>query len=198
MDALFHDFITAHNTLNGYLLATTLSPEPPKSDAARLYAFQRSANAYSLPTDLRYKLKYNPELRLEKKEADAWLDVFSVFHKFTGTLLEAEEAQNAGRGKDAGWAAVYEGWKEVVNAMYKGYQANVFGAWTIPCLYIAGKYLRILAIKADEKTASQRDSGMAFGGIQEEDAFSSDTKNEKLEDAARQINRIFGLCISDR
>lgn len=198
MDSIFHDFATAHNTLNGYLLCTTLSPEAPKHDPARLYAFHRSANSFSLKTDLRYKLQYNPELRLDKKEADAWLEVFAVFHKFSGTLLAAEEAQNAGRAREADWTGVYEGWKEVVSALYKGYQGNVFGAWTIPCLYVAGKYLRVFAIKADEKMASQRDSGMAFGALQEEDAFTSDSKNEKLEDAARQINRIFALCISDR
>ena len=178
MDPLFLDFASAYNTLNGYLLATTLSPEPPSSDPARLYAFQRSSNSYSVQTDLRYKLQYNPDLQLDKKEANAWLDVFSVFYTFVGTLLSAEEAQNAGRGRDADWARVYDGWKDVVSALYKGYQANVF--------------------KADEKIASQRDSGLAVGGIQEEDAFNPDSKNEKLEDAARQINRIFGLCISDR
>lgn len=198
MDPVFQDFSRAQNTLNGYLLATTISPEPPSHDPARLYAFQRSSNAYSIQTDLRYKLQYNPDLHLDKKESGAWLDVFTVFYKVVGTLLTAEEARNAGRTRDADWAAVYDGWKELVNALYKGYQTNAFGAWTIPCLYVAGKYLRVFAIKADERAASQRDSGLAFGGIQDEDAFSSDSKNEKLEDAARQINRIFGLCISDR
>ena len=198
MDAVFVDFANAYSTLNGYLLATTLSPEPPASDPARLYSFQRSSNSYSIATDLRYKLQYNPDVQLDKKEANAWLDVYTQFYAFVGSLLAAEEAQNAGHFRDADWAKVYDAWKDVVNTLYKGYQSNVFGAWTLPCLYIAGKYLRIFAIKADEKIASQRDSGFAFGVLQEEDAFNPDSKNEKLEDAARQINRIFGLCISDR
>ena len=204
MDAVFQDFSTAYNTLNGYLLATTISPEPPTTHPARLYTFHRSTNTYSIQTDLRYKLHYNPDLQLDKKEAAAWLEVFTIFYRLIGVLLTAEEAQNAGRSKEADWSGVYEVWRELVNALYKGYQSNVFGAWTIPCLYVAGKYLRVFAIKADEKTAmnQQRDSGMAFAGaaaLQEEDAFASDGgKNEKLEDAARQINRIFGLCISDR
>ena len=196
MDALFSDFAHAQHTLNGYLLATTISPIPPTHDPARLYTFHRSSNAFTLQTDLRYKLQYNPDLGLEKREAGAWLEVFASFWKFAGLLLAAEEAENAGSKAD--WAAVYEAWKEVVNSTYKGYQSLVFGAWTIPCLYIAGKYLRVFAIKADERTSSQRDSGLALGGLQEEDAFSPESKNEKLEDAARQINRIFGLCISDR
>jgi hypothetical protein len=93
---------------------------------------------------------------------------------------------------------VYESWKDVVVVLLRGYSNGAFLAWTIPCLYTAGKYLRIFAIKADDNVASLRDSGMAFGGLQEEDAFGSGGKHEKLEDAARQINRIFGICISDR
>lgn len=199
MDMIFADFSRAYGSRDGYLLASTFSPEPPSSDPARLYAFQRSTNTYSVQTDLRYKLQYNPEMQLERKEAGTWVDVFTAFYKFTGAMLAAEEAQNAGRVREADWSGVYDSWKEVVNAIYRGYQGNVFDAWTIPCLYIAGKYLRVFAIKADDKSAAQqRDSGMAFGGIPEEDAFSAESKNEKLEDAARQINRIFGLCISDR
>lgn len=198
MDQIFQDFARAQDQLDGNLLATTISPEPPGHDPARLYNFLRSSSAHSIQTDLRYKLQYNPDLRLEKKEAGAWLEVFSVFYKFAGHLVAAEEASNAGHVRDANWTGVYEIWKEVVNVLYKGYQSNVFGAWTIPCLYTAGKYLRVFGIKADENSASQRDSGIAFGGIQEEDVLSPDSKNEKLEDAARQINRIFGLCISDR
>lgn len=198
MDAVFADFATAHNTTNGYLLATCISPEPPQTDPARLYNFQRSTNAFSVQTDLRYKLQYNPDLRLDKREAAAWLDVFTAYYSIVEKLLAAEELQNAGRNNEADWVNVYDGWKAVVNALHKGYSGGWFEAWTIPCLYLAGKYLRIFAIKADEKSASQRDSGLAFGGLQEEDAFDVSSRNEKLEDAARQINRLFSLCISDR
>jgi len=198
MDALWVDFATAQNTRDGYLLATTITPDPPKSDPARLYNFRRSSNEHSIQTDLRYKLQYNPRLQLDKKEAGAWLDVYAAFYSFTGKLLTAEEAQNAGKSRDADWNVVYESWRDVLNAVHRGYSNNVFEAWTIPCLYVVGKYLRTFAIKADEKAASQRDSGLAFGGIQEEDAFNVGSKNEKLEDAARQINRLFSLCLSDR
>ncbi|TKA73653.1 hypothetical protein B0A55_06502 [Friedmanniomyces simplex] len=199
MDALWDDFATAQNTCNGYLLATTISPEPPATDPARLYNFSRWTNAYSVQTDLRYKLQYNPSVHLEKKEAGAWLEVFTAFYTFTGKLLAAEEAQTAGKNREADWSSVYESWKEVLSTVYRGYSGNVFEAWTIPCLYVVGKYLRIFAIKADEQAAaSQRDSGLAFGGLQEEDACSAASKNEKLEDAARQINRIFALCLGDR
>ena len=196
MDAIFDDFARAQNNEKGYDLANTIRPEPPKTDAARLYNFHRSTNAYSLQTDLKYKLQYNPDLKLPKPEINAWIEVFTVYHNFIGGLLAAEEVQNAG-ARNADWSAVYEGWKEVVNALLRGYTSGAFEAWTIPCLYVAGKYLRVFAIKADDSLASQRDSGMAFSAI-EEDAFGTGSKHEKLEDAARQINRIFGMCITDR
>lgn len=201
MDDVFSDFTQAYAITDGYLLARTLSPVPPPSDPERLYNFYGSTNAHGLTTDLRYKLQYNPDLRLDKKESLAWQEVFATYWRFLGMLLAAEEAQNVGSAHEADWAGVYEGWKDVVNVLYRQYQANLFGAWTIPCLYNAGKYLRIFAIKADEKAAaSQKDSGTSFsvGGLPEEDMLGSESKNEKLEDATRQINRIFGLCISDR
>ncbi|EMC99110.1 hypothetical protein BAUCODRAFT_31413 [Baudoinia panamericana UAMH 10762] len=198
VDSLWRDFTVAQQKFDGYLLASTISPEAPTSDSARLYNFQRWTNAHSVQTDLRYQLQYNPDLRLDKKEASTWIDVFTAYYSFVGRLLAAEEAQNAAKGEDADWNAVYDSWKEVLNAVYRGYSNNILDSWTIPCLYVVGKYLRIFAIKADESTVSHRDSGLAFGELQEEDAFSATSKNERLEDAARQINRIFALCLGDR
>lgn len=198
LDLLFDDFGTAQAQENGYLLASTISPVPPKHDPGRLYNFRNGINQFSVRTDLQYRLQYNPGLQLDKQEATAWLEVFTLYHKFVGSLLQAEELQNVGRTKEADWTKVYDEWKDVVNALYNGYHKNAFAAWTQPCLYTGGRFLRIFAIKADENVARQRDSGMAFGGIQEEDAFDPSSSNEKLEDAARQINRIFGLCIGDR
>jgi hypothetical protein len=111
MDVLFDDFATAHSDPsgpNGYLLATTISPEAPRHDPGRLYNFRNSINQFSVRTDLQYKLQYNPGLTLDKKEAAAWLDVFVQHHKFVGSLLAAEELQNVGRTREADWARVYE------------------------------------------------------------------------------------------
>jgi COP9 signalosome complex subunit 12 len=196
VDSLWQDFTAANTTANGYLLASTISPEPPKHDVARLYNLRRWTNEYSLTADLRQQLQHNSDLRFERKEAAAWSDIFAAHWHFVGRLLAAEEAQNAGRHGEADWAAVYEGWKDVLNAVCRAYNNNFLEAWTIPCLYTVGKYLRVFAIKAGEQASSQRASGAAFGGLQEEDA--SGSKNEKLEDAARQINRIFALCLGDR
>ncbi|KAI5359633.1 putative proteasome component (PCI) domain, winged helix-like DNA-binding domain superfamily [Septoria linicola] len=201
IDTLFEDFALAHEDPsgpNGYLLATCISPEPPKHDQGRLYHFRNGINAANVSTDLRFKLQCIPSLRLDKDETKTWVEIFTAYHKFVGSLLAAEELQNVGKTNAADWAQVYDEWKKVVNTMYQGYHHQVLAAWTIPCLYVGVKYLRVFAIKADKKSAAQRESGMAFGGIQEEDAFDPDSVNEKLEDAARQINRIFGLCLGDR
>jgi COP9 signalosome complex subunit 12 len=89
---------------------------------------------------------------------------------------------------------VYEAWKEMTNALIRGYSSGGFEAWTVPCLYVTGKYLRIFAIKADEETGSK----VVFGEGYQDDFNPEAGKNEKLEDAARVLNRIFQLCISDR
>lgn len=82
----------------------------------------------------------------------------------------------------------------MTNALIRGYTNCGFEAWTVPCLYVAGKYMRIFAIKADEATGASTGAVSNFG-----DDFNPDAeKNEKLEDCARQLNRIFQLCLSDR
>ncbi len=82
----------------------------------------------------------------------------------------------------------------MTNSLIRGYTNCGFEAWTVPCLYVAGKYLRIFAIKADEATGANTGSANNF-----QDDFNPEAeKNEKLEDAARQLNRIFQICLSDR
>jgi hypothetical protein len=82
----------------------------------------------------------------------------------------------------------------MTNSLIRGYSACGFEAWTVPCLYVAGKYMRIFAIKADEASGTVVDVVTSF----QEDINPESEKNEKLEDAARQLNRIFTLCLSDR
>lgn len=196
MDNLFADFTSAHEQQLGYLLASTISPVPPVTDPARLYNLIRSGSENNFQNDLRYKLQYNPGLRLTSEEVSSWQSVYLAFFRFTILLLAAEQADNTRNGT-ADWPGVYNAWKEVVNALIYGYQNNHFDAWTIPCLYVAGKYLRVFAIKADDAAAAGKTNGLLTSSL-EEDAFDSSSKHEKLEDAARQINRIFSVCNNDR
>jgi hypothetical protein len=82
----------------------------------------------------------------------------------------------------------------MTNALIRGYTNLGFEAWTVPCLYVAGKYLRNFAIKADESAAASTSLVTTF-----QDDFNPEAeKNEKLEDAARVLNRAFNICLSDR
>lgn len=197
MDSFFAKFRQAMNEENGYMLAETLEPEASPHDAGRLYAFHRATNQYSVQTDMRYAIIYSSETRLPKQEANAWLDVFVKYYQAVGEILAAEEATNQRKVEDH-WHKVYEAWKEVVNALHRGYSSAGFPAWSIPCLYVGGKYLRQFAIKADEHAAKAKESPNFNGGLQDDIAIDAAGRNDKLEDAARQINRLFALCISDR
>jgi hypothetical protein len=82
----------------------------------------------------------------------------------------------------------------MTSQLVRGYTNCAFEAWTVPCLYVAGKYMRIFAIKADAATGNDTGTVTTF-----QDDFDSEAeKNEKLEDAARQLNRIFQVCLADR
>lgn len=198
MSRVFEDFRLAHRQQNGYLLASTISPVPPKGDGGRLYDFLKSSNAFDIQTDARYEITYHSGIKLPKQEGNLWVDVFVAYYKAVRAIIAVEEASRSLRIQRAtDLKAVYAAWKEVANALVRGYSSGAFASWTIPCLYVAGKYLRVFAIKADEQITSSRDAGAFNDGLQE-DAVDAMSRNEWLEDAARQINRIFGLCISDR
>ncbi|KAF2139859.1 uncharacterized protein K452DRAFT_299840 [Aplosporella prunicola CBS 121167] len=196
MEALIHDFKRALAERNGYDLAATITPVPPPKDAGRLYAFYRSTNSFSVQSDIRHAITQGRGLHLAKVESAAWVDVFVAYWKAVGEILTAEEITRQGH-KEADWAKVYIAWKDVVNNLIKGYSNAHFPAWSIPCLYAAAKYLRTFAMTADER-ASKNKGSVSFNTGFQDDVVDSLGKNEKLEDAARQINRIFTLCISDR
>lgn len=194
MDALFYDFKQAYFIRNGPLLADTLSPIALSRDPNRLQLFNSQSNDYSITSDVKYQvLHYDKSMEMTKAEANAWVDIYIAYWKALGPILRAESLDH-----DPDWSRVYDSWKELANALIKGYSSGGFPSWTVPCLYMVGRHLRIFAIKADESARS------ASGGIQmktggfQDDIASDFGKNEKLEDAARVINRIFTLCISDR
>lgn len=87
-------------------------------------------------------------------------------------------------------------WKEFSTLLTRGYRSSGFSNWTIPCLYVAGKYLRVFAVKADAERSSKPidESSMML-----QDDFDPDAEaHQNLEDCARQLNAIFGLCLMDR
>lgn len=197
MDTTFQTFHQAQSQFSGPLLASTLSPISPSHDPTLLRRFHKGSNVFSIQNDIQQYIR-SPYSHLPKAEANAWVDIYVAYWKAIGEILRAE----TGHHRDDWAVKVYEAWKEVTNLLIRGYSSAGFGAWTMPCLYVAGKYLRVFAIKADEEQA--RNLGGDGGPIKmEADGLGDDItgpgeKNERLEDAARVINRVFTLCISDR
>lgn len=193
MDAVLDIFREAYAEESGYKLAESITPVAPATDAGLLYGFYRSSSTYTIQGDLKSAIVYSGNPQLQKQEAHTWVELYMAYWKAIGELLAVEESVN--QGKLADWKKVYDAWKEVLNALLRGYQTQLFSAWTIPCLYVAGKYLRNFAIKADDQE-KPADASLSFSeGFQEE---LGGGKNECLQDAARQVNRIFSACISDR
>ncbi|KAI4281218.1 MAG: hypothetical protein L6R35_005697, partial [Caloplaca aegaea] len=195
MDTIFQTFHQAQYQGSGPDLATTLTPIAPPHDPTLLRRFHKSSNVFSIHKDIESYIRI-PQCHLSKAESTAWIDIYVAYWKAIGEILRAE----TGHHRDDWAIKVYEAWKEVTNLLIRGYSHAGFGAWTMPCLYTVSKYLRVFAIKADEEQAVKVGSGEVK---MESDALGDDImagfeKNERLEDAARVINRIFTLCISDR
>lgn len=193
MEVIFRDFKQAQLVGSGPLLSTTITPIPPPTDPDRLNSFYRGSNSFSIQSDVRYGILHhaNTDVRFTKAEGTAWVEVYVAYWKAVGETLAVEDSPPKGD-----WTKVYEAWKEVTNALIKGYSSAGFPSWTVPCLYVAGRYLRIFAIKADDQARSG--GAVTFNAGFQDDVVGDFGKNEKLEDAARVINRIFTLCISDR
>ena len=192
MEILYRDFQQAHLLGSGPLLSTTLTPVAPANDPSRLQDLANASNVQLIQQDIRSGLLSHAktEVRFSKPEGNAWVDVYVAYWKAIGDILAL------GRTRKADWGRAFEAWKEVANALIKGYSNAGFQAWTVPCLYVVGRYLRIFAIKADEN--STNNGAVGFSTLTQDDIVGDLGKNEKLEDAARVINRIFTLCISDR
>ncbi|KAL8630399.1 hypothetical protein Q9189_003883 [Teloschistes chrysophthalmus] len=198
MDTVFQTFHQASSRFAGPLLATTLSPIPPDDDPTLLHRFHRDSNVFSIQSDIQKYIKARP-LYLPIAEANAWIDIYVAYWKALGEILRAE----TGHHRDDWAIKVYEAWKEILTLLIRGYSpTSGFEAWTMPCLYTVGKYLRVFAIKADEEQSktSEQNGGpvkMELDGLGD-DVMESVEKNKWLEDAARVINEVFRLCISDR
>ena len=191
MEALFTDFGQAQLSGSGPLLSTTITPLAPLHDPNRLREFCSSSTTFDLLTNIRCMvLEHGRDVGMSKPESSAWVDVYMAYWKAVGEITATETAHNKG------WPKVYEAWKELAMTLIRGYTNAGFQAWTVPCLYVTGRFLRLYAIKADGEISITGDeqTNQDFS----EDVMGDVGKNDKLEDAARIINRMFTLCISDR
>lgn len=203
MDYILHNFTSAHQYRNGYQLASSITPANPND----LHAIATtSPDSDSVIADIRYATIYSSTIPFSRPEAEAWFNILAAYHNAVCAIVAAEEAV-AQIGEQSASAAdrrneVYRAWWTVADTLIKGYTGGArFASWTIPCLYVAGKYLRLFAIKADEAAAQASSNGEAVtgaGGVAYDEDLDVDSENEKLQDAARLINRIFACCIGDR
>lgn len=192
MNSLFAEFKKAQDIGSGSLLAATVVPVTTPQDPSRLRSFYYSSDAVNILSDVRYGLLQDRAtgMKLSKQEGAAWVEIFVAFWRTIGEILKIEESSH-----DGTWTRVFDAWKEVANLLIRGYSSAGFQAWTVPCLYVAGKYLRTFAIKADAETTQDP---VAFNEGFQDDVVASYGKTTRLEEAARTINRMFTLCLSDR
>ncbi|KAK4193501.1 putative COP9 signalosome complex subunit 12 [Podospora australis] len=201
----YREFAEAWTTQNGYQLGQTISPDLPAADLQRIYR--------SMDTEhLNWKNGRNDDYKtlikrglqnsgvkaqgISPNEVQGWAEVYHAYWKSTGCLFAAKRSQG-NQGSTSLWTEVYDEWKKLVNALIQGYNSHGFEAWTIPCLYMAGKHLRLFAMKADDernKNAVDNDPSAAF----RDDFDPESEKHKQLEDCARVLNRIFTVCLSDR
>ncbi|EHK96284.1 putative protein CSN12 like protein [Glarea lozoyensis 74030] len=180
MDLIFGDFRKFYEVGDGYGLAQTLSPISPPSQPERLRNFYRSTNFQNVQKDFKYQILYDNSapFKLPADEGNGWVEVYVAYWKAVGEIQIAEAAANSGHKANNGQYLVF-------SLLSLSLATGALGS---------RKYLRVFAIKADEGAASSQAVSATF-----QDDFNPDSeKNEKLEDAARQLNRIFNLCLSDR
>jgi hypothetical protein len=192
MSSLFADFKQAQVVGSGSMLAATIVPVTPPQSQDRLRSFYYSSDSANILSDVRHGLLQDrvTGIKLPKQEGAAWVEIFVAFWKTIGEIFKIEEPPHRGT-----WTKVFEAWKEVANLLIRGYSSAGFQAWTVPCLYATGKYLRTFAIKADAETTQDP---VAFSGGFQDDVVANFGKTTRLEEAARIINRMFTLCLSDR
>ncbi|KAF3348588.1 hypothetical protein VD0002_g6072 [Verticillium dahliae] len=209
MEALFKEVgraFTENTGSNGYDLAKTLSPTSPSDQLHRLASIKLSTNAFNVKQDVKHFLTQAISKKNGfggrgdvRQQINGWVEVYAAYWKAINEILavEGNDAADNSSLKKPSWTKVYDAWKEMTIALHRGYTNYGFEAWTIPCLYTAGKYLRLFAIKADAERSTTGAAGEEE--VQLGDDFDPETEeHQKLRDCEQQLKRIFTLCLSDR
>lgn len=192
MSILFSDFHEAYRSGNGPLLATCLAPINSVSDPTRLWSFSQLSNHQTIEADIRYHvIQDRNAVKLPKQEANQWVQIFVSLWKCIREL----DLLQSGRGGE--WNAAFKAYREVCINLNRGYQTSGFPFWTIPCMYTAGKYLRVIAIKTDLDAANAAAKSNGFISGLQEDIADEDDKNDKLTDAARVLQQMISISRTD-
>ncbi|OJI96539.1 hypothetical protein ASPVEDRAFT_120740 [Aspergillus versicolor CBS 583.65] len=188
MDSILKELEAGHRLGSGPRLAAAFTPVDTPEQPSRLKSFYHISNAAQISATLRYYLSHISGVRIPKQELNAWVDIISAYWKAVGEIVQFDESPSR-----ASWVRVFDCWKDVANLLIRAYSNPGLEIWTIPCLYVVGKYLRTFASKADAETSSQ--GSVAYS---EDDMLTDFGKNAKTEEAARVLNRMFTLCLNDR
>lgn len=193
MTTFFTDFKEAQQTGDGRLLADTISPFGSIQNTQWLFSFAQLSTYQTVSADMRYHLLQDrsTKVTLPKAEGSAWVEIFVALWNTIKALLSVQSVGQQGK-----WLPVFKAYKELANLLIRGYSNHGFQAWTVPCLSAVGKYLRAFAMKADQEAKNQ--DLMTFGDGLQDDVVGNFGKNERLEEAAWVINRMFTICLSDR
>lgn len=192
MKSVFHQFKQAQLDGSGTALAESLTPTTSAQNPVRLRSFYYFTDSVNASSDIRYALLHDRSTgsKLPKQEANAWVDIFVAFWKSAGELVKINEFPEKGS-----WTKVFIAWKELSTLLIRGYSTLGLQAWTLPCLYVVGKYLRIFAIKADAETVQD---STAYNGAFGDDVITDSAKSARLEETSQVVNRMFTLCLHDR
>ncbi|KIV82078.1 hypothetical protein PV11_04213 [Exophiala sideris] len=194
MGSIFANFHEAQRVGNGRLLASCLAPVDTTHDPHRLQSFAQLSNYQTVSADIRYYLVQDRNaVKLPKAEGNAWVDIFVSLWKCVKELDGLQQGNGTGD-----WTKAFDAYKEMCNLLVRGYTNFGFQSWTVPCLYIAGKYIRMIAMKADSETKSKDANADVFANGLSDDIMGDGNKNKNLEQAAWTINRMFTVCLSDR
>jgi hypothetical protein len=82
--------------------------------------------------------------------------------------------------------------------LIRGYNNCGFEAWTIPTLYVVGKYLRLFAIKSDDERSRSSTDNSGTATLMQDDFDPELEKQGQLRDCEQHLKRIFTLCLNDR
>lgn len=192
MSELFKTFNEAQRVGDGNLLASCLAPIGSGRDPDRLAALAGLTNFQNAQSDIRYHLFGGQHtVKLPKNESNQWVEIFVALWKCARELFLIEKN---GQGN---WDLAFKAYKDVCTFLNRGYSNYGFQAWTIPCMYTAGKYLRLIAIRADEAAAYSSPNGLGLVGNLADDMAEEGASNAKLQDAARTLQQMISVCRSD-
>ena len=193
MNSPVQNFTFAYKNGNGYRVASVFVPY---DESNRLSEFYNSSTSATVVKDLRNYFNQQRDSHFSKADVNAWVEVFAAFWEAVRELVIARGVSMEDNQRIAQWARLYEAWKEFNNTLIRGFNNGALPPWTLPCLYISGKYLRLFAIQSDTITSMSMKSAALNDAYEDDVKF--EAKNEKLEDCAQQLRRIFSLCVGDR